>query len=89
MYPTLYRTARLFYRHGFEKRRIFNQLLRTQWLSRAELEEYKLSQLKKLVAYAYEHVPYYHERYSNMDIHPQDLKTLPMPSTRHWRLRWQ
>jgi phenylacetate-CoA ligase len=76
MYTTLYRMLRPFGPGGFETRRYRHELERTQWLSRSELEAWQLDRIQQLVRYAYEHVPYYRERYRSEDIHPQDIKSL-------------
>jgi len=47
-----------------------------QWLSRPELEEMQLKNIRRLVSYAYEHVPYYGRRYRAEGIHPGDIKSL-------------
>ena len=75
IYPALYRTARLFYPGGMEKRRLQKELERSQWLPREELEAQRLANLQKMVKHAYEDVPYYHNLFVEMDIHPEDIKT--------------
>jgi phenylacetate-CoA ligase len=76
MYSGIYRTMRLFWPGGQETRRHLRELERTQWLSRPELEALQLRKIQQLVKYAYEHVPYYRERYQREDIHPDDIKSL-------------
>jgi phenylacetate-CoA ligase len=76
MYPILYQALRLVFPGGLETRRYLRELERTQWLSRSELEAWQLARVQRLVRYAYEHVPYYRERYQREDIHPEDIKSL-------------
>jgi phenylacetate-CoA ligase len=76
IYPTIYRGLRLLWSGGLETRQHLRELERTQWLSQEELEEYQLAKLQRLVAHAYEKVPFYRERYSQAGIQPRDIKTL-------------
>lgn len=76
MYPAIYRTLRLFWEGGFETRRYLRELERTQWLSEDELQALQLTRIQQLVEHAYEHVPFYRERYQRAGIHPQDIKSL-------------
>jgi phenylacetate-CoA ligase len=50
-----------------------NDLNKTQWLSRDELAEFQMDKIKRLVAYAYQFVPYYQRAFKNLGFHPQDL----------------
>ena len=77
MYSNLYHLMRkFFWRGGREIQRSLRELERTQWLSRSELEEIQFKKIQRLVSYAYDHVPFYRERYKKEDIHPQDIKNL-------------
>ena len=76
MYPAIYRTLRLFWPGGLETRRHLSELERTQWLSEDELQALQLTRIQQLIAHAYEHVPFYRERYQRAGIHPQDIKSL-------------
>ncbi len=76
MYAGLYRTMRLLRSGGRKTRRYLQELQRTQWLPRAELEAWQLTRLQQLVAYAYEHVPYYRDLYQHEGIRPQDIQSL-------------
>ncbi len=76
MYPLIYRTIRLFYPGGFETRRLLNELEQSQWLPEEELVSRQLARLQQLVKHAYEQVPYYHDLYQSLDIHPEDIKTM-------------
>jgi phenylacetate-CoA ligase len=52
------------------------QLERSQWLSREEIEAIQLEKIQRLVKYAFENVPFYHERYQEAGTHPRDINTL-------------
>ena len=76
MYPAIYRTMRLFWPGGLETRRYLRELERTQWLSEDELQALQLAKIQRLVKHAYEHVPFYRERYQRAGIHPEDIRSL-------------
>jgi phenylacetate-CoA ligase len=76
MYSNLYRAARLFWPGGLKTRRKIQQLEATQWMSRSELEAWQFERLQQVVAYAYEHVPFYREKYQQAGVHPEDIKRL-------------
>ena len=76
MYSTLYRAMRLTWPGGLETRRHLRELKRLAGLSRQELEAWQFAKLQEVVRYAYEHVPFYRERYQREDIHPEDLRSL-------------
>ena len=75
MYSTIYRTMRLFRRGGLAEYRLQKELERSQWLPREDLEAQRLANLQKMVKHAYEDVPYYHNLFVQMNIHPEDIKT--------------
>jgi phenylacetate-CoA ligase len=76
MYSSIYRTARLFRRGGWETRQHLNELRRSQWLSKSELKRTQLAKIQHLTKYAYENIPYYRNLYKKINFHPQDLKTI-------------
>lgn len=55
---------------------IDSELKRTETFSRLELEELQLERLKRLVYYAYENVPYYHELFDSVSLRPSDIREL-------------
>jgi phenylacetate-CoA ligase len=59
-----------------ETRRHLRELERLNGLSRQELGAWQFERLQDVVRYAYEHVPFYRERYRREHIHPEDIKTL-------------
>jgi phenylacetate-CoA ligase len=52
------------------------ELEQSQWLSLEELQELQLIKLRRLLAHAYEHVPFYRQRFRQAGVHPRDIKTL-------------
>jgi phenylacetate-coenzyme A ligase PaaK-like adenylate-forming protein len=76
MYPALLRAFRPYWRGGRELRRRQKEIEQTQWWSIGEIETLQLDRLKKLIKYAYEHVPYYSKLYKSLEIHPDDIKSL-------------
>ena len=53
----------------------YRDLLRNQFLSQDEIEAISWAKTKKLLEYAYENVPYYHDKYKKSGIVPNDIKT--------------
>lgn len=51
------------------------ELERTQWLSEEELKQMQWNKLKALLAHAYENVPFYKDRFANVGLHPDNIKT--------------
>lgn len=56
--------------------RYYTDLKKTQWLSREDLEKLQLAKLKRIINQAYYHVPYYRERFDQLKLKPEDVKTL-------------
>ena len=54
----------------------FDFLQKSQWWSLEELKAYQLEQLKELVKFSYEKVPYYQRSFREAGIVPSDIKTL-------------
>ncbi len=65
-------------------RKLFYALRRSQYLSRQDLDEYRLAKLKRLVRHAYNHVPYYRTLFDQIGLKPEaiqsldDLQKIPM-----------
>lgn len=55
--------------------RAYRELLRTQWLGRAELQALQEEKLRRLVEHAYGTVPYYRERFDAAGIRPEAIRT--------------
>lgn len=51
------------------------ELERTQWLGRNELESLQFDALRKLVAHACDHCPYYRQTWDSLGIHPKQLQS--------------
>ena len=49
-------------------------LQKSQWWSRAKLEEYQMQQLSKLLHHAYENVPYYRKLFDERGLKPKDVQ---------------
>ena len=47
--------------------------------SRDELQALQLERLKWSLRHAYENVPHYRKSFDDAGVHPDDLKSLPMP----------
>ena len=76
MYSQIYRTLRLGWPGGLTTRRRLQELSETQWLSKTELDAYQFSNLRHIIHYAYEKVPYYRKSFSELGIHPTDIEKL-------------
>ncbi len=77
MYSYLYELSKKYLLPGHKEiRRCMEELEKTEWLTRYELEEIQLEKIQRLVSYAYENVPFYRQRYQREGIHPQDIKSL-------------
>lgn len=55
----------------------FEELLKTQWYSRDQLEALQQQKLQALIEYVYQHVPYYQRRFKEIGFSPEDLKKDP------------
>jgi len=56
--------------------RYYQQLRRTQWLSRDDVRRLQESRLRQLIKHAYRHVPYYREMFDRLGIKPDDIRNL-------------
>lgn len=56
--------------------RFLKDFNKSQWLSPEEIKNYQENRLKKLVARAYYHVPFYRELFDNNGLKPEDIKTI-------------
>ena len=57
-------------------RRDLDQIEPIERASRDELAALQLKRLKRLLRHAYEHVPLYHARFDDAEVHPSDLRRL-------------
>ena len=65
--------ALLYYRHYLKIRR---QLRKVKLRTREEIDDYQFRELKKLIAYSFENVPYYTNLFKEIEFHPDDFKSL-------------
>src|SRR5438445_8411535 len=56
--------------------RYLDELRRTQWLPREEIEQLQLRSLRRLIQHASEHVGYYRELFVTAGIAPESIRTL-------------
>ena len=52
----------------------FLSLLRNQWLSLADIQAIQRAKLQRLIAHAYDKVPYYRRLFDAMGIRPEDIR---------------
>jgi phenylacetate-CoA ligase len=63
-----------FERFGKKFQKRFEEFDRNQWLSEPELVAYQNERLRRLIAHAYEHVPYYRRIMDARQLKPEDIK---------------
>jgi phenylacetate-CoA ligase len=56
--------------------RYLEELRRTQWLPRQDIEQLQLRRLRRLLQHAYEHVGYYREMFQSAGVMPGDVRSL-------------
>lgn len=65
------------YRYGSPRARQWFEFYRKTAKWREErLREYQLEQMRRTIAYAYRHVPFYRERFDSCGFKPEDIKTV-------------
>jgi len=57
-------------------RHYYRELKQSQWLTQAEIKELQEIKLRKLVHHAYQHVPFYRQRFDEAGLQPQDIQTI-------------
>ena len=55
-------------RYGKKFLKVMNELKKTQYYSKEEIDKYQNKQLRKLIEYAYETVPYYRQLFENISL---------------------
>jgi phenylacetate-CoA ligase len=70
----------LLFKLGYQFRRpnvlaYYKLFMKSQWLKYEELEKRAEEQLRKIISYAHDHVPYYKELFANLNISVNDIKT--------------
>ncbi|WGI17649.1 hypothetical protein [Methanonatronarchaeum sp. AMET-Sl] len=51
------------------------RLQRNQWKGLEELRELQNKKLRKIIKFAYENIPFYHDRFREVGVKPQDIKS--------------
>ncbi len=69
----LYLNARYKNEHWYT---YYQQLRENQWWSRDEIAALQLKRLQALLRHAYQNVPYYNQKFAELGLHPDDIKTL-------------
>src|SRR5690554_5234213 len=54
----------------------FNYLKESQWLSKVEIEDSQLNDLKKLLIYCNYNIPYYQKIFKQINFIPEDIKSI-------------
>jgi len=54
----------------------YQELKQSQWLTLDQIKELQEQKLRKLVRHAYQHVPFYRQRFDEAGIKPTDIRTL-------------
>ena len=62
-------------RHGFTFNKILNDLKKSQYLSKEDLEKLQNQKLRKLIHHCYKNVPYYKDLFNELKLKPQDINT--------------
>jgi len=60
---------------GTNKIKYLNYLRKTQWYSSSEIQKLQIKKFRKLIKYAYNNVPYYHDLLKMKSQYPEDIKT--------------
>lgn len=75
------------------KLRLLHQARKNQWLKPSELEELQNKKLRSIVKHAYENTEFYHQKFRDAKLHPDDIKTVndlkKIPFTTKEELRQQ
>ena len=79
MYAKLFRNHLFpFYETFLRKRKTLiylKELEKNQWFSEKKLKEIQWNKFKKLLKHSYENVPYYNNKFKELNLHPDDIKT--------------
>ena len=61
---------------AIETIRLLHQVRKNQWLKTSELEELQSKKLRAMVKHAYENTEFYHRKFKDAGIRPEDIKTV-------------
>src|SRR4030067_2140528 len=64
------------YRYGRLYHQTVSEILNRNTWSKEQILEYQNKQLHHLIRHAVKHVPYYRERFSQLGLSPEDIKTV-------------
>jgi len=73
----------------------YRRLIKNQWRSYAELKEEQEKQLRHMISFAYEKIPYYHNLFKELKLLPreiqtiEDLQKLPILTKENIRQHWE
>lgn len=62
-------------RYGGEYKQHLDLIESTQWWSQEKLQKFQLEQLRKMLFHAFNHVPFYQDRFQEVGFHPNDLNS--------------
>ena len=54
----------------------FNALQKSEWYPQEKLRSIQLTKLKKVIGHAYQHVPFFKDKFGGLGLLPRDIKTL-------------
>lgn len=60
----------------FNAYRLLRQARNNQWLSLSELQELQAKRLRAIVKHAYDNTEFYHRKFRDADVRPEDIKTV-------------
>lgn len=60
---------------SINKLRLLHQARKNQWLKLSELEELQLKRLRTIIKYAYENTEFYHDKFKNANVRPEDIRS--------------
>lgn len=63
-------------RFGHNFNTYYEELLKTQWLSEKEIDDFQISKLKSLIDYCNNNIPYYQRIFKENGIHSSDINSL-------------
>lgn len=75
----LLKTIQIFHEKFIKRRKMLDYrafLEKSQWWSKGELERHQLAALQKLLAHAYQNVPYWRETFARLGLTPADVRSL-------------
>lgn len=55
---------------------LLRQVCKNQWFKPSELEELQNKKLRAIIKHAYKNTEFYHHKFKNAGVHPDDIKTV-------------